>query len=270
MGRPASDAASAAAPSATIAPALPDGVGVVTESAGPDGLYRHDGWAGALPWLVQGITGHGEDMSLYGNAPVGEVVGRWQRLRDELGCAVVIHARQVHEATVLVHDAVPAGMVVAPDADGHATARVGMLLAVSVADCVPVYLAAPDAGAIALLHGGWRGVAADILEHGISTMSRRFGIDRRQLYVHFGPAICGPCFEVGPEVPRALGLETSPLPTHVDVRAALAHRAIACGVAADRITVSAFCTRHGDSPFFSHRGGCAERQVAVLAIRAAE
>jgi copper oxidase (laccase) domain-containing protein len=84
--------------------------------------------------------------------------------------------------------------------------------------------------------------------------------------VHLGPAICGECFEVGPEVPEGLAL-AEPDATHVDLRAELARRAAALGVAPARISISGFCTRHGDSPFFSHRGGCAERQVTVLAVR---
>lgn len=259
MAHPVSDESAA-----VVAPELPDGVAVVTERR-TEALYVHDGWAEGLSWLTHGITA-GDDMSLFGGSPVGEVLGRWQQLRDRLGCAAVVHARQIHEATVLVHDAVSAGIVIAPDADAHATARAGVLLAVTVADCVPIFVAASDVGAVALLHGGWRGVAGDILEHGVSTLTRRFGAERERMHVHFGPAICGACFEVGPEVPEALCLTTSPAATHVDVRAALAHRAIACGVPAGQVSVSSFCTRHGDSPFFSHRGGCAERQLAVLAV----
>ncbi|HUF51422.1 MAG TPA: polyphenol oxidase family protein [Longimicrobiales bacterium] len=264
MAQPVSDARAA-----TVAPELPAGVAIVTERRTNGGLYVHDGWAESLSWLTHGITAGDADMGLFGGSPVGDVLGRWQQLRDRLGCAAVVHARQVHEATVLVHDAVSAGTVIAPDADAHATARAGVLLAVTVADCVPIFVAAPDVGAVALLHGGWRGVAGDILEHGVSTLMRRFGAERERMHVHLGPAICGACFEVGPEVPKALGLATSPPATHVDVRAALAHRAIACGVPAGQISVSSFCTRHGDSPFFSHRGGCAERQLAVLAVRPA-
>jgi hypothetical protein len=43
----------------------------------------------------------------------------------------------------------------------------GVLLTVSVADCVPVWLVEPESRAVALLHAGWRGVAAGILEAGL-------------------------------------------------------------------------------------------------------
>lgn len=252
----------------TIAPVLPSGVRTVAEQPDGAGLHSHGEWTAALPWIVQGVSGSDADMSLFGSAPAGEVVPRWQRLRDRLGCHTMVHARQVHRHTVLLHDALPPGLVIAPDADGHATREPGTLLAVSVADCVPIYIAAPGARAVALLHGSWRGVAAGILERGVALLSASFPIDAADLHVHFGPAICGACFEVGPEVPAGLGLPQREEVSHVDLRALLAHRAIAAGVEPRHITVSKFCTRHGRSPFYSHRGGCAERQIAVLAIRA--
>lgn len=252
----------------SVAPPRPAGVRVVPEQPDGSGVHAHPEWAARHPWLVQGVTGRDADMSLFGRAPAGEVVMRWQRLRDRLGCRTIVHARQVHRASILMHDALPPGLIIGPDADGHITRATGTLLAVSVADCVPIYIAAPDARAVALLHGGWRGVAAGILERGIEMLTASFPVEPAGLHIHFGPAICGDCFEVGPEVPEGLGMEVRAGVTHVDLRALLAQRAISAGVDAPNVTISAFCTRHGDSPFYSHRGGCAERQIALLAVRA--
>ena len=44
------------------------------------------------------------------------------------------------------------------DADGHLRVERGTAMAVTVADCVPVFIAHPS-GAVALLHSGWRGTA---------------------------------------------------------------------------------------------------------------
>ena len=252
-----------------IAPAPPDGIARVTERhAGIElPFYTHAHWSTADDdWLVHGITGRGADMSLFGMSRANEVLPRWRTLRDALGCDVMVHARQLHQTDVLVHRTLTAGILIAADADGHATARPAALLAVSVADCIPVYLAAPDARAIALVHAGWRGVAAGILERGMDTLRRRFGAAYARMQLHCGPAICGECYAVGPEVPAQLRLPTGT--THVDLRAVVALRAIELGVPATSVSISTHCTRCGDSPFFSHRGGCAERQIAVLAVRA--
>jgi polyphenol oxidase len=242
----------------------------ITEAPAPEtapGLHVHGDWAEQMPWLVQGTTS-GADMSLFGGTASGVVMNRWLELRDRLRFPRVVHARQVHAANVVVHADVLPGILVAGDADGHATAEPGTLLTVSVADCVPIFIAAPDRRAIALLHGGWRGVAAGILERGVALLRKHFGVRPESLRVHFGPAICGDCYEVGAEVTAGLGLATrAGHRAHVDLRAVLADRARSLGLPTEAVSYSSYCTRCGDSPFFSHRAGCRERQLGVLGIR---
>ena len=120
----------------SVAPTLPQGVERIEEMPDGAGLHVHPGWADELPWVAQGITGSGADMSLFGGAPAGQVVPRWQQLRDRMLFASVVHARQVHGDIVLLHEAVTPGLLVAGDADGHATRAHSVLLSVTVADCV--------------------------------------------------------------------------------------------------------------------------------------
>lgn len=251
------------------------GAAVVREAAASRDLplFRHEGWQEKLPWLLQGITARGSgeepfDLGLFGDSPAGPVLERWRRMRRSLGFGGVVHARQVHGAEVETHDAGIAGLLITDGRDGHVTSAADVLLTISVADCVPIFVVDPERRAVALLHGGWRGVAAGVLEAGLRALLDG-GSDARDLLVHFGPAICGRCYEVGPEVHHALGLREPPSPTPVDLRRVLAQRARVHGIAAERITTSAWCTRCGDSPFFSHRGGFPQRQMALLGIRPA-
>ena len=233
-------------------------------------IYAHPGWAERFPWLIQGTTARGEDdfdLRLFGDTPVGVVIDRWRLLRERLGVPGAAHARQVHGADILVHEAVEPGLSIAERFDGHYTRRPRLLLTVSVADCVPISLIDAESRAIAVLHGGWRGVAAGILEAGVDLLRQETGGVTANLFVHFGPAICGACYEVGPEVFRALGLQEPAGKALLDVRGVLAERAQRLGLPAARISVSEYCTRCGDSPFYSHRGGCIQRQVGFLALR---
>ena len=132
---------------------------------------------------------------------------------------------------------------------------------------LPVFVVEPRRRAVALLHAGWRGAAAGILELGLEVLGERLGSRAEDLLVHLGPAICGSCYEVGPEVFRGLGLPEPGAPAPVDLRAALAHRAVAAGVAAGSISVSAHCTLCGDAGLFSHRRGDRARQVGYLGVR---
>lgn len=223
-----------------------------------------------MPWLAQGTTGApagSKDMSWFGRSPVGELQTRWREIRDATACATSVHGRQIHGNAVLWHDALAPGAFVVYDVDGHATSTAGTLLAVSVADCVPCLLVDPERRVIAALHAGWRGVAAGMLESGLQTLFTHAGSAASDLLLHFGPAICGACYEVGPEVPEALGLGRHAGKVQLDVRGVLTDRAITAGVPLDRITCSAWCTRCGDSPFFSHRAGQPERQMSVLGLR---
>jgi polyphenol oxidase len=132
--------------------------------------------------------------------PVRDVMGRWDRLRAELAASGprLATAHQVHGDRVLQHGTGWEGWLRAGDADGHLALERGTGMAVSIADCVPVFIAHPS-GAIALLHSGWRGTAARIVERAIDVFGSR-GVPANELTLHLGPSICGSCYEVSPDV----------------------------------------------------------------------
>jgi polyphenol oxidase len=261
-----SDAARGTVPAA--APPLPDGIARVREErvAGSVPLFAHPGWRRDLEWLVQGTTGHGRDgsfdLGLFGTTPVGVALERWRALRTATGMPRSVHSLQVHEDRVLVQGPGEPGLGITEGYDGHATSQPGVLLTVSIADCVPISLVDSSSRRIALLHGGWRGTALGILGAGLAHL----GGDPSAVHVHLGPAICGRCYEVGPEVHQALGLAVPAAPAPVDVRAVLARQAVDAGVSPGHISVSEHCTRCGDN-FFSHRAGSPGRQLGVLGLR---
>jgi YfiH family protein len=193
-----------------------------------------------------------------GPGPVEQ--GRWEQLLRGLSPAArLASARQVHGRTVVTHSGDWTGWRRVDGADGHVTATPATILAVSVADCVPIFLAHPN-GAVGLLHAGWRGVAGRMLDAGLDAMAA-LGAPPNEVRVHLGPAISGRNYEVGPDVYQQLtGWETV-RPRSVDLRALLAEQARERGVV--HLSASIACTRD-DPRFFSHRGGDAGRQVAVI------
>ena len=194
--------------------------------------------------------------------PVRDVMARWETLRAELrtGGPRLATARQVHGSRVVVHAADWAGWLRGDDADGHAAVERGTAMAVSVADCVPVFLAHPS-GAAAVLHSGWRGTVARIVEQGIGALAHR-GVRPAELLLHLGPAICARCYEVSPDVYERLTHSRPDRPTTVDLRRLIADQARAAGVR--RISISEWCTRCHNNHFFSHRAGDEGRQLGVI------
>lgn len=240
------------------------------QSAGEVPLWRHPEWVERFGWLFQATTGEGSrespfDLGLSGAHAVGEVMERWRKVRAAADLPSAVHSRQVHGVELAIHSAdYPAGTLVMEGVDGHATGRPGLLLTVSVADCVPVFLVNEERRTLAVVHAGWRGVAGGIVERGIEAVGAGEG-----LWVHCGPAICGECYEVGPEVHEQVrpGIAPPSAPTPIDLRRAIAERAVSRGVSLERVTVSGHCTRCGPGGFFSHRAGSPARQMALLGRR---
>ena len=193
-------------------------------------------------------------------------MARWRSLRSaEPGFGAHVLGNQVHETRVLWHDRASPGWTQIEAVDGHATAAPGLMLYVTVADCVPVYLVSRRSGSIALLHAGWRGVAGRILERGVEALSHNDGSSPSDIVMHCGVSICRDCYEVGSEVIAALGLQgNSQGKAQADLFAALGDQGRTLGI--QEISTSGWCSAHDRSRFFSHRasGGSDGRMVAYL------
>jgi hypothetical protein len=238
--------------------------------AGTD-LLVHVDWESEFPGLVSGTTVAPTDYGLSGPGSTWEFTERFETLTRALGCRASVVGRQVHGERVVVVDPPPhSGVCVTGDADGLASDRTGVLLTVTTADCVPVYLLEPESRAFALLHAGWRGALAGIVEQGIRTLEGLKGAVPADLRVHLGPAICGDCYEVGPEVLQRFGRSGTDH-GHLDLRAWLTRETVQLGVPAAAISVSSWCTRCSADLLHSHRAsqGTAGRMAAFLGWRAA-
>jgi polyphenol oxidase len=222
--------------------------------------------------VVAGITGRGSepgrgfDLGLWSQEPVSQVMNRWLAFRRAMvGFNAVVLGNQVHGVEVREAPHVD-GWIQVQGVDGWVTTIPGILLTVTVADCVPVYLAVPGRG-VALLHAGWRGTAGGILDRGLQTLLKASKATEAEVTMHCGVGICGDCYEVGSEVMAGCGARADgPGPWHLDLRQVLADRARQLGVR--EISSSSWCSAHDRSCFYSHRasGGTDGRMVAYSGI----
>ena len=110
--------------------------------------------------------------------------------------------RQVHSRTVLVADERSSADLGATEADGLVcSGSPALLLTITVADCLPIFLVDRQTGAFGILHSGWKGTG--IVLDAVELMRARFGSTPQDLWVTIGPGI-GPCCY---DVPHARALE---------------------------------------------------------------
>jgi len=139
-------------------------------------------------------TGAFASLNLGGKGDDAAAVGENRRIAcEQLG---VDHARlalnrQRHTSTV--RRARPGKMAAVGDALW--TDEPGLPLVAFVADCVPIAIVSTSGPpALAVVHAGWRGLAAGVVA------AARSALGARSTAAVVGPAIGPCCYEVGPEV----------------------------------------------------------------------
>ena len=143
-----------------------------------------------------------------------------------------------------------------PKVDGHLTAERNVALLVLVADCLPLALASRER--VAMLHCGWRGLAAGIVENALERLDG-------PVAAAIGPGIGPCCYEVGDEVLQAFadmaGVATGRM---LDLKAVARRKLEAHGV--ELIEDTGLCTSCRRDLFFSHRrdGGITGRQGGIV------
>lgn len=156
--------------------------------------------------------------------------------------------RQVHGSRVIHLDEWVAGI----EADAAWTDRPGQVACVLAADCLPILVAERGGGCCAVIHAGWRGLAAGVIARTIGELPA----DPARLQAWIGPRICRDHYEVGPEVRAALNESESAFepvrPGHwlADLPR-IAERQLR-DAGAGQVTDSGACTAD-ESRFFSHR-----------------
>ena len=110
------------------------------------------------------------------------------------------YGRQVHGRRVVRATSGPDSDLPPVEADGHATAVPGLAPMVVTADCLPIAVA--GGGAVAMLHAGWRGLAAQIVAEGVKAVRELGGAPDGRLGAAIGPGAGPCCYEVNEDVHR--------------------------------------------------------------------
>lgn len=192
------------------------------------------------------------------------VVENRRRLTGALGHPPqrIAVGRQVHGAELAVQTepqgpspfAQPGEAIL--EVDGHVTAEPGLVPLVFVADCLPVALAGP--GGVAMLHCGWRGLAAGIVARGAAAV--------RATDAAIGPGIGRCCYEVGEEVLESFAGLGEGIADGGKLDLSEVARRLLRNAGVKRIETAGLCTSCDAERFFSHRrdAGRTGRQAGLV------
>jgi len=178
--------------------------------------------------------------------------------------------RQSHGVCVAVVDSRSGSTV---EADALITRAPGLVLSVTVADCVPVLLYDSVTRVAAAIHAGWKGTTGGIVHATLQQMRSCFGTRPEDCCAAIGPSI-GPCCYVTDErralcFPPEVVEHAGNCRYRIDLGAANRKQLLEAGVPASRVNSASGCTSCQPDLFFSHRrdGSRAGRMMATIGIR---
>lgn len=157
------------------------------------------------------------------------------------------------------------------ESDAMITGRAGLGLAVSVADCTPIFIYDKSGKVIAGVHSGWRGTEKKILLKTLGRLNEEFNCNAEDLVAFIGPSICGKNYEVGEEVAALFNDEFITRENEkyfLDVAAANYKMLLDFGLKEDQIEMSELCT-FAEEKLHSYRrdGKISGRSFGIIAMK---
>jgi YfiH family protein len=196
-----------------------------------------------------------------------------QKLLSTLDCGRWVELQQVHGSDLIADPAAtPLDAPSVVRGDGACTREKGLALAVKTADCQPILMTDRKGTAIAALHVGWRGNAANFPASGLRRFCEICSLHPSDVLAVRGPSL-------GPGAAQFVNFRKEwPPEFHpwfnertmtMDLWALTRHQLITAGMRPEAVFSLDLCTHSLPELFFSHRHGHAGRQASLIRIAAA-
>lgn len=159
----------------------------------------------------------------------------------------------------------------AGESDAMITDKLGIGIAVSTADCVPILIYEPVRKIIAGIHSGWRGTKKKILSVTLRKLEE-LGCTPENIIAYIGPSISRNIYQVGKEVAESFDeryIHKIQNKIFLDVAGVNLDILINRGVKKNNIQLSGLCTFAMKDILHSYRrdGERSGRSLAVIAVR---
>jgi YfiH family protein len=158
------------------------------------------------------------------------------------------------------------------ESDALITDKPGIGLAISTADCAPVFLYDKENKVIAAIHSGWRGTQQKIVDKAVKKLKDEYSSNPENIYAYIGPSISWNNYEVGEEVASQFDPKYS-APRDgkflLDVKSANLDMLLMNGIPRKNIQVSVLCSYELKDLLHSYRrdGIKSGRSFAIIALK---
>jgi len=162
-----------------------------------------------------------------------------------------------------------------PNTDGLITAESDLILAVTTADCLPIFLYDDDCSIIGIAHAGWQGLANGIVKNLIKSAAALKKQPLKRFYVKIGVSVGKCCYIVDAErLKRFAGLPLCEIhhrdgaKVHLDLKRIAAIQLERQGIPAENIEIESKCSACGGNyPSFRRDGDSFITDIAFIVKR---
>lgn len=169
----------------------------------------------------------------------------------------VVSLKQVHGNKICHAGNADKGKII-EGVDGLITTERQLILSITAADCLPIYVYDSERPAIGIAHAGWRGSISNIAAELVHSLLKNTSAHLKSLQVYIGPHIRSCHFKIKNDIIEQFKdypkfIESQPNEFAVDLSGIVREQLINLGLKASQIKISKQCTFCHDKTFASYR-----------------
>lgn len=204
---------------------------------------------------------------------------QWGYRSGDIAASTQVHGVKIHQVR-----AGDRGSGALPDSflgegDALITTVPDLPLTGCAADCLLLFIVAPDVPAVALAHAGRQGTLRGMAPAVVAALAQSFGAVPTAMLAALGPGICGHCYTVSRALAREFNeagwcgapylWEGGSGDFHLNLTAINMEQLRRAGIKDDRLAGSGWCTGCHPRLFYSYRrdGGSTGRMMGFIALR---
>ncbi len=188
-------------------------------------------------------------------------------IKEALGLSVLLSAKQIHAKRAFILKDPPSRDLEVTGYDILITDQPGVGVLIKQADCQAIILFDSRRRVLALVHAGWRGLVAGVVEEALSLLPKEFDSRPEDLWAAISPSL-GPCCAEFRDYQKIFPPEFWSFQVkkdYFDLPAITREKLLRGGLSKEKIFISGICTKC-QPEFFSYRRERRTGRFGTLAV----